>query len=196
MLLGCCHCGETPSESFPPSDSQSQSLSETINGSSSGSYIACDVCLGGVSPARLKATIMYSGTGTLPCCATYQQTDYTLYPIVGCDYGSAEKPGNMFQFATPPRCDEWLGTDPYRVILQFVNPLLMRLTYSFYNAGSFSQLRYEKTFASGTTINCLESHTLDYVRLNFIAPALPRRWSASSPCTTNTVPETVTVGPA
>jgi hypothetical protein len=201
MLLGCCHCGEEPpSESIPPSESesqsesQSQSLSDSASDESSNPYLGCSICIGGVAPAVMKATIGYTGTGVGLCCAAYNQPNYLLYPIVGCDYGSAEKPLN--QFLSPASCIEQLDPlDPSRVRLTYT-ATLMRVDYVYYAAGTPIRIRWEKTFVAGT-MNCLINHTLDYVRLDFFNPALPRKWAGPPVCaTTQSVPASITVGPA
>ena len=188
MLLGCCHCGETPpSESTPPSQSippsESQSRSTSLSGDGSSSYRGCSLCIGSVAPAVMKATIGYTGTGPNACCADYNQPSYLLYPISGCDYGSAEMP-----------CPTGPGFNN-RVLLQFTGSLI-RCTYVFFNTGTASIIRWEKPYTPGT-LNCLVAHELTYVRLDFFNPALPRKWSNVNLCTTTQlVPLMITVGPA
>lgn len=190
MLLGCCHCGEDPSSDPPPSEStpsidsssESQSQSDSASDDGSNPYRGCSQCIGSVAPAVMKATIGYTGTGVNPCCAPYNQPSYLLYPIVGCDYGSNEQP---------------CSTGPFynnRVLLQYTGAAI-RVTYVFFNLGTASLIRWQKAYSPGT-LNCLETHTLEYVRLNFFAPALPRRWSNLNLCDTQNVPQFITVGPA
>jgi hypothetical protein len=78
MLLGCCHCGETPSESTPPSVSQSlppsDSASESMSASASASYgiVGCNACDGNVMPARYTiATSKIAGSLYAGCNAEY-----------------------------------------------------------------------------------------------------------------------------
>lgn len=95
MLLGCCHCGETPpSESTPPSVSQSQSLppSESDSGPSyseiSSSCIAAFGCA--AIPRRLTWTIAVTTgnwDGKPDClCPSYDGT-FTL-KFCKCEYNS------------------------------------------------------------------------------------------------------------
>ena len=85
MLLGCCHCGETPSESTPPSTSQSLppsgSFSTSASASASASYgtTGCEGCDGNVMPTRY--TIASSKTaGTLYAgCNTEYTGNFTMY---------------------------------------------------------------------------------------------------------------------
>jgi len=184
-LLGCCHCGQTPSESTPPSVSQSrsQSQSQSQSGASSIALIVCTACIGSVSPAVMKATIGYTGTGANACCYPYNQREYLLYPTVGCDYGSSELP-----------CTTGPGHNN-RVLLQFTGSAI-RCTYVFFSTGTASIIRWEKPYTPGS-LNCLVPHSLDYVRLDFFSPALPRKWSNINLCqTTQSVPASITVGPA
>ena len=195
MLLGCCHCGSPPSESTPPSQSvppsASQSQSQSNNPSSEGSNprFGCTHCIGSVQPAVMKATIGYTGTGGGLCCASYNQAQYLLYPTSGCDYESTERALN----GSPGFCTAQADS---RVALQYTGSA-MRLTYRYYDTGTLTRIVWEKSYTSGL-LECLIPHTLTYVRLNFFAPALPRRWSNLSPCATSSesVPLTVTIGPA
>jgi hypothetical protein len=77
MLLGCCHCGEEPpSESTPPSASESGSQSDDP----SGIYIEdCQngFCFGGIYPARVRLDIPGFGTPGVNQCAAYTGS-YTI----------------------------------------------------------------------------------------------------------------------
>jgi len=89
MLLGCCHCGETPSESIPPSVSESQSQSESVPPSESDSgpsyseiTSSCIAAFGCAAiPRRLTWNITVSGgswDGDIDClCPSYNGT-FTL----------------------------------------------------------------------------------------------------------------------
>jgi hypothetical protein len=65
MLIGCCHCGETPSESTPPSQSASASILT----------LGCGSCRYGVAPQRIRVSIGVPG-GSGPCCSHYSQPSY------------------------------------------------------------------------------------------------------------------------
>ena len=89
MLLGCCHCGETPSESTPPSQSLPPSVSESVPPSESDSgpsyseiSSSCISSFGCVAiPRRLTWSVAVSGgswDGSADClCPAYDGT-YTL----------------------------------------------------------------------------------------------------------------------
>jgi len=59
MLLGCCHCGETPSESTPPSVSESQSQSGSIDSFTSNEISTtpalCEPCV--AVPRRFSVSL-------------------------------------------------------------------------------------------------------------------------------------------
>ena len=61
MLLGCCHCGETPSESIPPSASASNSASGSASDSASASnaisttLALCEPCV--AVPRRFSVSL-------------------------------------------------------------------------------------------------------------------------------------------
>ena len=86
MLLGCCHCGETPSESTPPSQSQSQSqsveeLSVSASESASASYgiVGCDSCDGNVMPTRYTIASSKSAGTLYAGCNTEYTGSFTVY---------------------------------------------------------------------------------------------------------------------
>jgi len=68
MLLGCCHCGETPppSESVPPSESIAVGANTCADGT----------CIGGVFALRYKLTYNF---GNSAYCGTLYQGDFTLH---------------------------------------------------------------------------------------------------------------------
>jgi hypothetical protein len=73
MLLGCCHCGETPSESTPPSVSQSQSQSQSVPSVSESPIserpLVCGDC--DAVPYRWKVTLTgWGAAGSFPTHAT------------------------------------------------------------------------------------------------------------------------------
>ena len=105
MLIGCCHCGETPpSESTPPSVSQSQSDSgSTPPPTTSG----CSQCTGDVAPVRYKLTVATTSTNL---CAQNYIGDYilTLDQSGGsCVWKSSELP--LIRLGLPGDCLEHVG---------------------------------------------------------------------------------------
>ncbi len=202
MLLGCCHCGEEPSESVPPSESASESApsdsdSETASGSSETTFTGCNSCIDAIAPLRWKATIAYSGTTSTngKCCPVYQQQIYYLTNDPStCNWVSAEKRHAESNLGAM-LCTEGTGAgDAPRVIL-YLTGTKLRLEYYFLYPTSGSTpsiLRWEKNASAGSPINCLIGHTLNKVNVGFGSG-----WSGTAPCrTTQTIPATVTVEPA
>lgn len=73
MLLGCCHCGESPSESFPPSESAS-SIAEPISEVSNN--CARENCISNVFARRYTLGFGYSQTAR--CGPRYSSGSYLL----------------------------------------------------------------------------------------------------------------------
>lgn len=74
MLLGCCHCGETPSESIPSDSRSIDNPSESVTSSESVSYgiAGCNACDGDVLPTRYTiASTKSAGTLFTGCNAQY-----------------------------------------------------------------------------------------------------------------------------
>jgi len=104
MLIGCCHCGEEPSESIPPSESESQSESIPPSDSDDGpSYSeitsSCIASFGCAAiPQRLTWTVPvatgnwdgspdclcpnYDGTHVLKYCGCYYEPGPARYVLV------------------------------------------------------------------------------------------------------------------
>lgn len=77
MMLGCCHCGEEPSESIPPSESQSQSDSvDSVAGNEVSTDISfCQPCV--AVPKRFNVTLsgwagLYAAHAS--CCSAINGT--------------------------------------------------------------------------------------------------------------------------
>lgn len=96
MLLGCCHCGETPSESIPPSESAS-SIAEPISEVSNN--CARENCISNVFARRYTLTFNYSQTDR--CGARYSAGSYLLSFI-----GSI---GDVCLFETSQLAVNWSG---------------------------------------------------------------------------------------
>jgi hypothetical protein len=92
MLLGCCHCGQTPSESTPPSQSSASSsgIIETIIGGC-GTFPVLKRCLNKVAPARFSVAIPDPG-GASAVCQPFYVGSFTLFFISNScfEYQSAE----------------------------------------------------------------------------------------------------------
>ena len=93
MLLGCCHCGETPpSESTPPSVSESASSSDPAPISEVTNNCARENCTGSVFARRYKLTFAYNQTAR--CGPRYSAQTYMLefFSAAGdfCAFRSAE----------------------------------------------------------------------------------------------------------
>jgi hypothetical protein len=104
MLLGCCHCGETPSESIPPSVSESQSESGS---NPPPTTTGCSECTGGVAPLRYKLSVSTTSTNL---CAQNYIGDYILSLDQSggtCFWKSAELP--LIRLGLPGDCLEHSG---------------------------------------------------------------------------------------
>jgi len=123
MLLGCCHCGETPSESVPPSVSQSQSQSESVPSVSespiSDRPLVCGDC--DAVPYRWRITLSgWGASGSFPthatCCESRnasfvvsQHVGVFNYTIGGLSYTNFCRIWTSSEFAknhtaSPPSC--------------------------------------------------------------------------------------------
>lgn len=139
MLLGCCHCGETPSESTPPSQSipPSNSISQSTPGPSDGPLstdpLTCGVCV--VVPAKWVVTLSgWNGINAShdTCCGGMNgeyllsiSTATSTICTIGSSYcriwESAEKAKHLGTAnGTPPPCTN--ETSP-RVMLAMTSPL-------------------------------------------------------------------------
>jgi hypothetical protein len=86
MLLGCCHCGSPPSESTPPSVSESLPISEVINN------CGRENCISSVFARRYKLTFNYNQTAR--CGPTYSAGTYILeFFTIGGDFCSFRSSG-------------------------------------------------------------------------------------------------------
>lgn len=103
MLLGCCHCGEEPSESIPPSESGSSASVEPDPPTTTG----CGSCTGGVAPIRYKLSVSTTSTNL---CAQNYKGDYILtlsQTGATCFWKSSELP--LIRLGLPGDCMEHSG---------------------------------------------------------------------------------------
>ena len=75
MLLGCCHCGETPSESQSQSQSSASSIAIGTNTCADGT------CIGGVFALRYKLT--YNFGSTVGCGPQYRGEFILRFSVSG-----------------------------------------------------------------------------------------------------------------
>ena len=167
MLLGCCHCGETPpSESTPPSVSQSVSQSASQSDAISGIYVDCQFCLGNIYPARVRLDIPAFGTAGVNQCAAYTGS-YTIPNAGGGSiaYFSNEKvlnintglntnmtngPNPASRFVISYSCGQSLDSLPD------VTVNIRWSTTASSSAGALSSVLYEYFAPTGVgRINCL-----------------------------------------
>ena len=140
MLIGCCHCGETPpsestppSQSVPPSGSISQSTPGPSDGPLSTDPLTCGVCI--VVPAKWVVTLSgWNGINAShdTCCGGMNgeyllsiSTATSTICTIGSSYcriwESAEKAKHLGTAnGTPPPCTN--ETSP-RVMLAMTSPL-------------------------------------------------------------------------
>ena len=162
MLIGCCHCGEEPSES----QSASQSGSQSASGSAPiPTTTGCANCTGGVAPLRYKLSI--STTSTTLCAQNYTG-DYILSIAQSgatCFWKSAELP--LIRLGLPGDCLEHVGCVingwRWQVTLEAVGfGYNIRATAYQWNGGSCVQyMNLTGTQGTMTTVrNCLAGATL------------------------------------
>jgi hypothetical protein len=116
MLLGCCHCGETPSESTPPSQSLPPSTSQSLPPSDSASGPDYSVigsgCISSFGcaaiPRRLTWNITVSGgswDGNIDClCPSYNG----MFTLKFCDCTFSALLGYRLFYATDD-LGKWRG---------------------------------------------------------------------------------------
>lgn len=170
MLLGCCHCGQEPSDSVPPSqsDSMPSGSAEGSDGPLSTDPLACGVCI--VVPAKWIVTL--SGWGGVnsshqSCCSgmdgqyllsisSRTSTPCTVSSPSHCRiWESAEKARNLGTAnGTPPSCANM--TDP-RIMLAMVAPfppttnIVISVLYG--NTGAFGTATADCFQKSFTTVS-------------------------------------------
>lgn len=95
MLLGCCHCGQTPSESTSASASQGQSSAAAIP---TVTVPSCPAprCLNDIAPIRYSVTIVDPGGASAVCQSFYMGTFTVYHSGSSCfSYLAAERPRKL-----------------------------------------------------------------------------------------------------
>lgn len=160
MLLGCCHCGETPpSESIPPSESvppsTSQSLPPSGSQSASASSIETRTCFC-VFPRRWKFTFPNKTNASGGACCD-QFAGEKILDFVQCtniDFVRWETTQRTTVFPTVSPCV--LGSTNPMFSLSIVKGVT-NVTISLGGGGGPMSVAYSVPFA---TFNCLAGFTL------------------------------------
>ena len=177
MLLGCCHCGDSPSESTPPSESR-----DVTN--------ECAIC--GVAPARFQVTMtMPEIAGNCAAGCTAYKTTTTLRYVGDCTWESDERAMAFSRtiFGDIVCCDITNAGIDAMFQLRITAPNSYSLRMSFYRVSSGANIT--RWFMAGTFIDgdCFTSRTLPYSSLTStsttLSPAAPcdsGNGSPQSPC--------------
>jgi hypothetical protein len=159
MLLGCCHCGETPSESVPPSQSLppsgSQSLPPSGSESASASSIETRTCFC-VFPRRWKFTFPNKTNPTGGACCDQFAGEHILDFVQCTNIDSV-------RWETAERTTVFPSVSP--CVLGSTNPMyslsivkgVTNVTITLGGGGGTMNAAYSVPFA---TFNCLAGFTL------------------------------------
>jgi hypothetical protein len=159
MLLGCCHCGETPSESTSASVSQSQSSAAPIQ---TVTVPSCPAprCLNDIAPIRYSFTVIDPGGASAVCQASYMGTFTVYHSGSSCfSYLSAERPHKLsgatcVDHTTGERFALSIGGAVFGGNTQFS-------LQAVYNNGGFNVAIASYSLNAGAQdINCVSSFTL------------------------------------
>lgn len=160
MLLGCCHCGETPpSESTPPSASQSQSSAAPIQ---TVTVPSCPAprCLNDIAPIRYSFTVTDPGGASAVCQPAYMGTFTVYHSGTSCfSYLAAERPRKLsgatcVDHTTGERFTLGIGGAVFGGNTQF------SLQAVYNNGGSNIAIASYSLNAGAQDINCVGSFTL------------------------------------
>ena len=183
MLLGCCHCGETPSESTPPSQSDSGSAS---SGASIETLI-CGVCQDSVAPRFITLNFTYSGT-TGVCCSVYSAGAYSMEYDAGLSLSTGQTCGAWKSSALAKQ----VGTSPATCNPIFGSPSLCYFffTQSFVGTNKYANvwirfrtftIHYQTPTALGESeyFDCLNGMTLNLLSGGGSATPCDTAWPSS-----------------
>lgn len=96
MLLGCCHCAETTSsQSEPPSESISESLSQSSSGILYFQHPTCQACIDRLYPLVLMLEIPPFGSSSGGSCSEFTGTFFLYNSASSTVYLSDEKVINI-----------------------------------------------------------------------------------------------------
>jgi len=157
MLLGCCHCGETPSESTPPSVSESQSIDESASESSNESSLEVVSCWC-VFPRRWTFTLPGPNRiGASACCAAY--AGIRVLNFVSCtgSVASWETTERRSTTITDPTCNSGSSFPMFGLT---INKGVTNTTITIGSNSGVFNLAYS---VPNTSFNCLSPFTLQIV---------------------------------
>lgn len=169
MLLGCCHCGEDPSESIPPSES-------TQSGSGSApdfTYGECD-CAAVPKTWELIWPTMDSNAPCQIAAGTYEliRQGSKTFPgsaFGGCTWESAALAPRMKVISSVWTCEAWPTAPPaFRVFVipsVFITHLRLLVSYSVWTPSGFGSYidyntSYANTLASPPSSPCIHNGVL------------------------------------
>lgn len=166
MLLGCCHCGETPSESFPPSASASDSGSAP-----DFTYGICDCAAVPkiwevIWPAMNSNAACPIAAGTYELNKTADKTVPGGTPSTYCNWESTTIAPRMKVITGAWACETW--TPPaFRIM---VAPTLWGTSFRLFVThsvwlpsgfgGSYTDYYTQYSNASGTSSGCIHNGVL------------------------------------
>lgn len=102
MLLGCCHCGEEPSDSTPPSESVESSQSDSESSVIPTIGACTERCISGIAPTRYLLTV--STTSVATCDAQYVGTfvlRISQGAVGSCGYATTQRAIRVNQSGCP-----------------------------------------------------------------------------------------------
>jgi hypothetical protein len=92
MLLGCCHCGETPSESTPSESASSNPPPPTVTVPS----CTAPRCFNDVAPLRYLLKLIDPGGSSAPCQSFYMGDFVVYHTANSCfSYLASERPKQL-----------------------------------------------------------------------------------------------------
>ncbi len=155
MLLGCCHCAETPSDSTP-SESQSDGAIETVT------VPSCPAprCFNDIAPLRFSVTLTDPGGATAPCQSSYMGT-FVLYHVASScfSYVAAERPRKL----SGASCIDHTSGERFTLNISgaiFGGNTLFSLQAIYNNSGSNISIADYSLNAGARDINCVNSFIL------------------------------------
>jgi hypothetical protein len=158
MLLGCCHCGETPPSESTPSSPSSSGIIETITGGC-GTFPVLKRCLNKVAPARFSVAIPDPGGASAVCQPFYVGSFGLFFIYNSCfDYISSE----LVRQLSGATCVDY-SSARFRLSIGgavFGGNTQFSLQALYRNAGFVVAIASYGLDAGGININCVNSFTL------------------------------------
>lgn len=167
MLLGCCHCGQEPSDSIPPSESSQPSASDSQPSADVIQTIDTNCapnirrCLNEIVPIRFGISVTKVGTPSAVCHPHYEGA-FTLFYVPGECYmfNSAELAKNQSGGSCP---DNTSGEPRWRMVIVggFGAATQIGVSGLFVSSGFLTTIVSYGLVVSPGNINCVNSFTLN-----------------------------------